>query len=228
MVINEAAEWAAQQLKQGNSEEKIRELLIERSYTEEQADAAINEAKEKQPKKNSKKGVFLVVGMLAVFAAAGFFMTALEIPFLNDTIPEEQDEQVVPEPPQDDNTDLPTDTGREDNIEEEEDTGLDFSECTGLLDSLEQCEPFSCQVTHSKSPDVIRMEVVGEDNDTCVYATGLEGLEMTECDLPENYVDALMKSINDTFESKDNNTYTIEGDEVEDPIDKAMDEGLCE
>ena len=252
MTSDEAIAWAKDQLDEGKDGAELKEKILERGYTEEESRDILGKAKEKTSRKEN--GIQKMVAMISILAIVGgvafLFIQegeiAESIPFIDrlaatdqveDTIthePAEPVEEEPVEPPEEEPTEPEDPEPVQEEMPEEEITGqypkaeFDYSDCLGLAQSFEMCEEFSCTVRHTMSADVIIMEVREADDDGCIFATGTEE-QMTSCTLPESYMSATVEFIEDFLAHEDEGkTYEIEGEEVEDPFEKAFEDGLCE
>lgn len=114
------------------------------------------------------------------------------------------------------------------------------SSCDLFPDKLEVCEPYSCQFIHPFTAEIMNKEIVGfVDDNKCNYIEQMPNDGMMKCEFTESvrkavsqyYRDiAFSDSINTRIELKGdevNVTYKIDGKEVENPLQEAMDLWEC-
>ncbi|MGD2085932.1 MAG: hypothetical protein PVH61_07095 [Candidatus Aminicenantes bacterium] len=103
-------------------------------------------------------------------------------------------------------------------------------------DKLEKCEPYSSTFKHPLTNEVLRREIVGIEGDKCVYIEEMPNGGMMICKFSDNqrrvvaqyYRDELMAQKHMTFDEYYVETkYYINGKEVYNPLQEALNCGLC-
>ncbi len=250
--------WAEQRVKEGMNREEAKQKLIDAGYAEDDAEAAVREAKITPPTSGHPSQVAIII-MGALFLIGGVTLIVMHSEGLTERVfpMEDSPTQEIQETPtdqeepeddiaEDESEDKPIDDTHEEDASEdilpeddfiEDDTSsddiqqypeseFDVSDCIELPEMLEECEEFSCIITHSLSPDIITIEVRGYEDGYCRYASGYDD-DMAECRLPESYMDAMVESAQAVIDGEER-TYIVDGEEVDDPLEKAIREGHCD
>ena len=113
--------------------------------------------------------------------------------------------------------------------------------CDLLSDKLNSCEPFLCELEHPFTGEMVTREVVGLINDKCKYIEEMPNGGKMNCEYPESLRKAVAQYYKDIAMSKSEEvsiemnlsneevkkTYIIDGEKVENPLQKALDTGIC-
>ena len=103
-------------------------------------------------------------------------------------------------------------------------------------DKLEKCESYSSTFKHPLTNDVLRREIVGIEGDKCVYIEEMPNGGMMICKFSDSerrvvaqYYRDLLMAQNHRTSNEDNvgTKYYINGKEVYNPLQEALNCGLC-
>lgn len=115
------------------------------------------------------------------------------------------------------------------------------SNCDAFPDKLELCESYKCEFTHPITQELMQRQITGYQGDNCNYIEEMPNSGQMECNFPKDsleeyarfYRDSLSArthgvEVNINFTSGETETkYTINGVEVENPLQEAMINGQC-
>lgn len=112
------------------------------------------------------------------------------------------------------------------------------SNCDALPDKLETCEIYKCQFIHPFTGEDMVKEIKGIEDGKCVYIEEMPNDGQMECGYTESMRNAVAQYYRDVAEaesvgtsvtigSDSEVTYTIDGKEVENPLQEAMNTGQC-
>lgn len=113
--------------------------------------------------------------------------------------------------------------------------------CNTFPDKLDSCLPYKCQFQHQLTGQTLIKEITGLNGDKCSYSEQMPNNGNMECQYTENMRKAVAQyyknmasaesvgtSVNINLGSGEQKTkYTIDGKEVENPLQEAMDTGQC-
>ena len=113
--------------------------------------------------------------------------------------------------------------------------------CDAFPDMLASCTKYRCQFIHPLTEEKMEKEVLGIINEKCNYVEQMPGDGKMECKYTESvrktvaqYYKDIEEAGSSTFENNINlgtgeqkTKYTIDGKEVENPIQEAIDTGIC-
>ena len=113
--------------------------------------------------------------------------------------------------------------------------------CDAFPNKLDLCESFSCKFEHPFTSEIMEKKIVGSVNDKCQYTEEMPNNGRMDCEYSESLRKAVAQyyrdlaiaesfgtSVNADLGSGDvKTTYTIDGKEVENPLQEAMVSGQC-
>ena len=112
--------------------------------------------------------------------------------------------------------------------------------CDDFPDHLELCTPYKCQFSHPFTGETMVKAVVGEEAGECIYAEEMPNGGQMDCRYNPESRTAIAQYYRDIATAKTTGidvqvtedriraTYTIDGKEVENPLQEAMTNGQCE
>ena len=124
-------------------------------------------------------------------------------------------------------------------VQEEPPTETELSGCDAFPDKLDACESFSCEFEHPFTGEMMEKEVVGLVNGKCQYTEEMPNNGRMDCEYSESLRKAVAQYYRDVASAESvgtsakigsegtETTYTIDGQEVENPLQEAMDSGAC-
>ncbi len=115
------------------------------------------------------------------------------------------------------------------------------SGCDAFLSNLESCTPFTCEFQHPFTGEMMQRKIIGIDAGKCHYTEQMPNNGLMDCKYPESLRKAVVQYSKDLaaaesssvesnidFGSGETQTkYTIDGKEVENPLQEAIDTGVC-
>lgn len=121
------------------------------------------------------------------------------------------------------------------------DFGKTIYGCDAFPDKLDLCETFSCEFEHPFTGEMMERKIIGLVNGKCQYTEEMPNNGKMDCEYSESlrkaiaqyYRDlAIAESVGTNIEANLGSgdvktTYTIDGKEVENPLQEAMDSGEC-
>ncbi len=131
--------------------------------------------------------------------------------------------------------------GQDKNEEKEEDLEIKLIDCKDFPDKLESCEAFSCHFEHPSTEKLMKREIVGLIDDKCQYTEEMPNNKIMSC----QYSEDLRKSVaqyrrdlekaqsfevsldSDTEEGELKKVYLVDGEEVWNPVQEALDKEKC-
>ncbi len=140
----------------------------------------------------------------------------------------DQEDEAIPSPTpaeQETEDDAPEQLQQEEPIEEEHDSA-ELSGCSELPDKLIECEPFSCEFEHIMTGEMMTREIVGLVDGKCHYTESMPNDGTMDCEYSESIRKTIAQYYSD-LETGSESTYTIDGEEVEDPLQEVMNRGDC-
>jgi hypothetical protein len=116
-----------------------------------------------------------------------------------------------------------------------------ITECAEYPDKLDSCSEYTCTFTHMLTGDEMTREIKGIVNGKCLYTEEMPNNGRMDCEYTESMRKAVAQyyrdviaaesigtSVNTDLGSDDvKTTYTINGKEVESPLQEAFDNGQC-
>jgi hypothetical protein len=113
--------------------------------------------------------------------------------------------------------------------------------CEELPNRLDSCQPYSCQFTHILTGDSLNRDIVGLTNNLCEYTEEMPNNGRMDCQYTEEFREVVAQYYRDvdvattvgtsgSFDlgsGEGTFTYTINGVEVENPLQEALDTGVC-
>lgn len=126
-------------------------------------------------------------------------------------------------------------------VKEEPPAEAELSGCDAFPNKLDACEPFSCEFEHPFTGEMMEKKITGLSNGKCKYTEEMPNNGRMDCEYSESLRKAVAQYHRDlaTAESagtsvkadlgngETETTYTIDGQEVENPLQEAMDSGAC-
>lgn len=126
-------------------------------------------------------------------------------------------------------------------VQEEQLSEVELSECNAFPNKLDACELFSCEFKHPFTGEMLEKKVIGLVNSKCQYTEEMPNNGRMDCEYSESmrkavaqyYIDvAAAESAGTSFKAdlgsgKVETKYTIDGKEVENPLQEAMETGVC-
>ncbi len=125
---------------------------------------------------------------------------------------------------------------------EEQSAETELSSCEAFPDKLDSCEPFSCEFKHPFAKgELMERKVVGLINGKCQYTEEMPNNGRMDCEYSEDQRKVIAQHYRDTAVAESagvsittdpetgeiKKTYTIDGKEVENPLQEALDTGIC-
>jgi|GEM_PF-2550714 hypothetical protein len=112
---------------------------------------------------------------------------------------------------------------------------VESGDCADFITALNTCSEFSCTFEHPMTGDELEKRVLGYDEDLCVYEEEMPNNMMMTCNYPNSHLGAVAKYYEDLEEAESAGTsltdegalYFINGEQVENPLQDAMDQGFC-
>ena len=125
--------------------------------------------------------------------------------------------------------------------QEEPPLEAELSGCDAFPDKLETCEPFSCKFEHPFTGEMMEKKIVGLVNGKCQYTEEMPNNGRMDCEYSESLRKAVAQYHRDIAAAESagtsvkadlgsgetETTYTIDGQEVENPLQEAVDSGAC-
>jgi len=113
--------------------------------------------------------------------------------------------------------------------------------CDAFPDMLSSCTKYKCQFIHPLTEETMEKEILGMIDGKCNYVEQMPGDGKMECKYTESvrktaaqYYKDIEEAESSTFETNINlgtgeqkTKYTIDGKEVENPMQEAIDTGIC-
>lgn len=113
------------------------------------------------------------------------------------------------------------------------------TECSLFADNLNDCTPYTCEFTHPLTEEKMTKKIFGFINGNCVYIEQMPNNSEMECRYSEETRKVVAQYYKDLADSEsfgtninaDNDdvkiTYTIDGKEVENPLQEILEKGQC-
>jgi hypothetical protein len=266
MASKEILEWIKQQESKGYNPNQVYDYLIKKGYNPNEVSEAIriansntNPNNNSSPKKSSKKILMysvISIVVLLILAVGGFFAfnafsntpddfgyvssNSINDNELAENNIENDESGVVAgnssiEVVNESNDESANTKDVKDNVTKEVD-------CIDFPNMLEECSPYLCEFTHPFTGDLLVKEIIGEEDDVCMYYEEMPNDGEMVCEYPtillvevaQYYKDIMeaesfgMKSTTNLTGDGSSVTYTINGKEVENPIQEALNDGICE
>ena len=245
MVNQQLIDWIKSQETQGYSKQQLYNSLIQQGHNPNEVNEALKIAfqpnqqidQSSEPVKNSFNLLPLVIiGVVIISIIVGgiFFFTSQDDNadsstevnsnnLLADKEAEQESEQPIKE------------------VQGNEPSETDLADCDTFPDKLDACEPFSCKFEHPFTGEMMEKEVIGLVNSKCQYTEEMPNNGKMDCEYTESMrkaaaqyyrdvatAESVGTSVNADLGSGDvETTYTIDGKEVENPLQEAMDAGQC-
>jgi hypothetical protein len=177
--------------------------------------------------KSPKKAIFIILLLLVLVALGigGYFYISNQ----NANLAELENEITTPL-----TTPMPTVTPE---------VVSEVAECAEFAQMLETCTPYTCQFTHPLTGTLLTREIVGIEDGTCVYNEQMPENQVLSCNYSlevrvavANYYRDIMstETVGEDTETSGfgselgaPKSYTIDGVEVNDPNQEALDRGEC-
>ncbi len=113
--------------------------------------------------------------------------------------------------------------------------------CEGLPDKLDLCQSFTCEFIHPFDGEPKERKVIGTANGKCQYTEEMPNNGRMDCEYTEDMKRAVAQYYRDVAAAEtvgtsanidiasgeSQTTYTIDGKEVENPLQEAMSTGAC-
>lgn len=121
-----------------------------------------------------------------------------------------------------------------------EDKAAESLSCDDFPDHLERCMPYECQFSHPFTGETMVKAVVGEEAGICLYVEEMPNGGQMNCRYDPELRTAIAQYYRDVAAAKTTAvdaqvnedriraTYTIDGKEVENPLQEAMTNGQCD
>ncbi len=114
-------------------------------------------------------------------------------------------------------------------------------ECGLFPDNLKTCSPYKCQFTHMFTGEKMNKEIVGLVDEKCSYVEEMPNNGKMECSYTKSTRETIAQFYGDLTEAETlsfkahisssageaKSTYTINGKEVENPLQEVLDDGQC-
>jgi len=125
--------------------------------------------------------------------------------------------------------------------QEEPPAEAELSGCDAFPDKLDACEPFSCKFEHPFTGEMMEKKIIGLVNGKCQYTEEMPNNGRMDCEYSESMRKAAAQYYKDVAAAESAGTsvkadlgsgevetkYTIDGKEVENPLQEAMETGVC-
>ena len=126
-------------------------------------------------------------------------------------------------------------------VQEEPPAETELSGCDAFPNKLDTCEAFSCEFEHPFTGEMMEKKIIGLVNGKCQYTEEMPNTGRMDCKYSESLRKAVEQyhrdlataesagtSVKADFGSGEVKTkYTIDGKEVENPLQEAMNSGAC-
>ncbi|MCK4670504.1 MAG: hypothetical protein KAT43_04835 [Nanoarchaeota archaeon] len=126
-------------------------------------------------------------------------------------------------------------------VQEEQPAEAELSGCDAFPNKLDACEAFSCEFEHPFTGEMMEKKIVGLVNGKCQYTEEMPNNGRMDCEYSESLRKAVAQYHRDVAAAESagtsakidigsgetETTYTIDGEEVENPFQEAMDTGAC-
>jgi hypothetical protein len=126
-------------------------------------------------------------------------------------------------------------------VQEEPPAEIELSGCDAFPDKLDACEQFSCEFEHPFTGEMMGKEVIGLVDSKCQYTEEMPNNGRMDCEYSESLRKAVAQYHRDLVAAESagtsvkadlgsgetETTYTIDGQEVENPLQEAMNSGAC-
>ncbi len=121
-----------------------------------------------------------------------------------------------------------------------EDKAAESLSCDDFPEHLERCTPYKCQFSHPFTGETMVKAVVGEEAGICLYVEEMPNDGQMNCRYNPELRTAIAQYYRDVAAAKTTAvdaqvtgdrtraTYTIDGQEVENPLQEAMTNGQCD
>ena len=126
-------------------------------------------------------------------------------------------------------------------VQEEQTAEAELSGCDAFPNKLDACEAFSCEFEHPFTGEMMEKKIIGLVNSKCQYTEEMPNNGRMNCEYSESLRKAVAQYHRDFAAAESAGTsvkadlgsgevetkYTIDGKEVENPLQEAMDTGAC-
>ena len=113
--------------------------------------------------------------------------------------------------------------------------------CDAFPDMLSSCKKYKCQFIHPLTGENMKREILGIIDGKCVYLEEMPNGGQMECKYTESFGKVIAQYYRDSFAAESmefsininlgsgelTSTYIIDGKEVENPLQEALDSGVC-
>lgn len=244
MVNQQLIDWIKSEEAQGYTPQQLYNSLTQQGYNPNDVNEAINIASRQNQQINQSSETIkklnllhiIIIGVVVIGLIGGgiFLFTSQDDnadsdtevssnDLLTDKETERESEQLVEE------------------VQENEPSETELSGCGAFPDKLDACEPFSCEFQHPFTGEMMEKEVIGLVNGKCQYTEEMPNNGRMDCEYTESMrkaaaqyyrdvaaAESVGTSVNADLGSGDvETTYTIDGKEVENPLQEAMTNGQC-
>ncbi len=117
----------------------------------------------------------------------------------------------------------------------------EVSDCDVFPDKLDACEPFICNFEHPFTSELMKKEIIGLKDGKCQYTEEMPNNGRMDCEYTESLRKAIAQYYKDLANSESSGTsvkfdsgsadvetiYTIDGKEVKNPLQEAINNGQC-
>ena len=114
-------------------------------------------------------------------------------------------------------------------------------DCSAFPSKLHTCDAFSCTFKHPFTGELVERKIIGLENGTCQYSEEMPNNGQMNCAYPEDMRKAVAQYYADIAPTKSTSTsikidlqsgqakttYTIDGKEVNNPLQEALNNGQC-
>ena len=135
----------------------------------------------------------------------------------------------------------PTTQPTQQQVQGEQPPEAELSGCDAFPNKLDACESFSCEFEHPFTGEMMEKKIVGLVNGKCQYTEEMPNNGRMDCGYSESLRKAVAQYHRDIAAAESAGTqakidivsgevetkYTIDGKEVENPLQEAMDTGAC-
>ena len=247
MVNQQLIDWIKSEEAQGYTPQQLYNSLIQQGYNQNEVNEAIRIASQpsqqiNQSSEPTKKSFnflpILIIGIVVIGLIGGgiFFFTSQNERIGSDTKINSENmltNKKTGQTPEIDQSDK--------QAQEEEPPETELSGCDAFPNKLDSCESFSCEFEHPFTGELMEKKIIGLVDGKCQYTEEMPNNGKMDCEYTESLRKAVAQYHRDLAASESagtnvktdlrsgnvETTYTIDGKEVENPLQEAMTNGQC-
>jgi hypothetical protein len=250
MVNQELIGWVKKCKEKGFNPAQIRNYLLQNNYSLEEANKILEFSNQKNKnssktnsKKNTKKHIFIIILIIFLVLMILFFgFRYLVISKFNQTL--NLNNSLTSQNSSENN--LYNNGINNTNVNNESEETLNSSQsnndsfCLEYPDKLENCEIYACEYEHPLTGELMTKEILGIIDGNCKTVETMPNNGTLTCELNEEFRLAISKYYKDLLNASNQSvsvqsnlggneeiTYTLNGEEVINPSQEAMNQGHC-